>query len=120
MKHSYMLTGIAVILISLFVQYAAAQTKTGDGFWVVESSLAAPRDVTVRFYGEGSVLIYEEHLMGVRMDVGKRRTRRKLDGSLLDARAAWQVYGRATEDRGIVAARFGVDPGGTSSWSSQR
>jgi hypothetical protein len=120
MKHSYILTGIAVILISLFVQSAAAQTKSADGFWVVESSLAAPRDVTVRFYEEGSVLIYEEHLMGVRMDVSKRRTRRKLDRSLCEVRAAWQVNKRATEDRGIVAARFGVDPGGTSSWGSQR
>jgi len=120
MKRSNILTGIAVILLSLFVGSAGAQTKTGNGFWVVESSLAAPRDVKVRFYEEGNVLIYEEHLTGVRMDVSKRRTRRKLDQSLLDARAVWQENKRALEDRGLVAARFGVIAGGISSWGNQR
>jgi len=119
MKRSYILTGIVVILLSLMVQTAGAQAKTGDGFWVVESSLAAPQDVIVRFYEQGNVLIYEEHLTGVRMDISSRSTRRKLDRSLLDAQAAWQESKRALQDRGLVAARFGIDPKNIS-WSNQR
>lgn len=117
MKRQYILIYIAVILMGLFGLRAGAQTNGGGGFWVVESSLAAPRDVIVRFYEERNVLIYEEHLMGVRMDVSKRRTRRKLDQSLLDARVVWQANKRTTGDRGLVAARFGIEPKSIS-WSN--
>lgn len=129
MNRSSILSGIAVILLSLSARSVCAQT--GDGFWVVESNLATPRSVTVKFYEEGNRLIYEEHLTGVRMDVSKRRTRRRLDQSLRDARAlakstteegtrsAWQENKRALEDRGLVAARFGVGVAGIS-WSKER
>jgi hypothetical protein len=136
MQRSSILSGIAVILLSLFVQCACAQDEirfgnrkigagvsghqggsghqgeSAEGFWVIESNLATPEIVTVKFYEAGNRLIYEEHLVGVRMDVSKRRTRRRLDQSLRDAQAlarvpaVWQQNERTLEDRGLVAARF--------------
>jgi hypothetical protein len=118
MKHKSILTAVAAVLLSLFVQSAYAQNgngrQTSGGFWVVESNLATPHIVTVRFYEEGKQLIYEEHLTGVRMDVSKGGTRRRLDQSLRDARAAWQESRRVLEDKGLVSARFGI------SWSKER
>lgn len=85
------------MLLSLFVQPACAQSSdsrpVSGGFWVVESNLATPHIVTVRFYEEGNRLICEEHLTGVRMDVRKRGTRRKLDQRLRDALAKARAVG---------------------------
>ena len=97
---------------------SSVPAHTDGGFWVIESNKATPENVIVRFYEEGNLLIYIEHLSGVPMDLSKRKTRRKLDQSLRDARSAWQKNKTLISDKGLVASRFGVTAG--ASWVDWR
>ena len=118
MKRWSILSGIAVILLSLFVQPACAQgsdsRQAGGGFWVVESNLATPHIVTVRFYEEGNRLIYEEHLTGVRMNVSKRRTQRRLDQQLRDVLTLAKARENGAADVSDSARAAGI------SWGKER
>jgi hypothetical protein len=112
------------MVLSLSVRPACAQSSdshpVSSGFWVVESNLATPRIVTVRYYEEGNRLIDEEHLTGVRMDVSKRGTRRRLDQRLRDALALEKV--RAADGEGPARAAGGQDPPRADgvSWNKER
>ncbi|GAA4327154.1 hypothetical protein [Flaviaesturariibacter amylovorans] len=57
---------------------AAAET----GYWVVESNLQRPKEATVYFYNAGHELVYQEALHGVRLNLDRPRTVRRLNNVL--------------------------------------
>lgn len=50
----------ALILISAVCSQAQNKEQINSGFWVVESNINKPEVQTIRFYSDGSKLLYEE------------------------------------------------------------
>ena len=73
------------------------------GFWEVVSNIATPREATVQFYDLERHLIYQEHVVGVELDLKSRRTCRRLNRSLQAALVAWEEHKQVMKDKGLVA-----------------
>jgi hypothetical protein len=95
---------LAIALTSLT---ASAQSPE-RGFWVIITNAANPFFATVKFYDLENHPIYEEQLSGVRLDVNKRKTRKRLNQSLRSALLSWETNKQLLKDKGFVAAQFRV------------
>lgn len=76
---------LAVSLSCLFFIAAAQEKKdhtpkwvSNTGYWVVESNTKTPDISTVYFYNNNDVLVYKEHLEGVRLSLNKRKIKMRL------------------------------------------
>ena len=78
------------------------------GFWVIVTNLNIPDSATIQFYDQKNVLLYEEHIAGFRFDTGKKRTRRRLNESLVIAMEAWNRDKETLKDKGIVSEKFRI------------
>jgi hypothetical protein len=111
MKSLDILSMTIAIGLGLTGASAQAPSRAGtipeNGFWVVVTNEKTPDMATVQFYDLSKHLIYEEHLTGVRFDLSKRITRKRLNQSLQSALIAWDENKQMLEDKGFVAARFG-------------
>lgn len=77
-----------------------------QGFWVIITRDNAPAMTVVRFYNERQVLVYEEHLDGVRLDGSNHRVQQRLNKSLRTALVAWEGNRKVMRDQGLVAMLF--------------
>jgi hypothetical protein len=73
------------------------------GFWEVVSNIATPKEATVQFYDLERHLIYQERVVGVKLDLSSRRTCRRLNRSLQVALLAWEEHKQLMKDKGLVA-----------------
>lgn len=99
--------------ILMFVSLGASarpgkEPKPDNGFWVIVSNEKTPDSSIVQFYDQKSVLLYEEHVNGLRIDIGSKRTRRRLNKSLQTALIAWNKEKELLKDKGFVAAEFKI------------
>lgn len=112
MKSIQVLSIAVIITLSVLTASAQAPSKAGaipeNGFWEVITNEAASGLATVKFYDLSSHLIYEEHLAGVRLDLTRRKTCRRLNQSLQSALVAWEENKQLLKDQGFVAAQFGT------------
>jgi hypothetical protein len=100
-----------VLAIALTTLTASAQNPAQSpdrGFWVIITNAANPYFATVKFYDLENHPIYEEQLSGVRLDVNKRKTRKRLNQSLQSALLSWETNKHLLKDKGFVAAQFRV------------
>jgi hypothetical protein len=74
----------------LFVSAAYAQSDSSfiapwvsdKGYWVLESNIHDPMNNIIRFYNNENVLVYTEHLSGVKLDTNKKKVKMKLKKAL--------------------------------------
>ena len=74
----------------LIVSAANAQTDppivapwaSDKGYWVVETNIHDLQNNIIRFYNNEDELLYTEKLMGVKLDINKRKVKMKLKKAL--------------------------------------
>ena len=98
-------------MIALFLLVATAgfgQQKTKyipeKGHWQLVSNIKDPRTVTVQFYNEEGVMIYEETLYKVKMNPDRKKVRRHLYYALQEAYTEWVAKSKV-QSNNLVAKR---------------
>jgi hypothetical protein len=94
-----------VLLIS--VSAAHAQVKQNDlpekGFYVLINNKDSANATTVQFYNDNQQLIYEEKLMGRKLNLDRKKVRRSLNSCLNKALLAWNYKKEVLLDKNWVA-----------------
>ncbi|HVU94522.1 MAG TPA: hypothetical protein VHE34_04825 [Puia sp.] len=93
-------------IVGLMMIIVAMKPPPEQGFWVIITRDNAPAMTVVRFYNERQVLVYEEHLDGVRLDGSNHRVQQRLNKSLRTALVAWEGNRKVMRDQGLVAMLF--------------
>ena len=60
----------------------AAPWVSDKGYWVVETNIHDPLNNMIHFYNNENGLVYTEKLVGVKLDVNKRKVKMKLKKAL--------------------------------------
>ena len=95
-------TTFATILLLLNLSANAQQKRPDDGFWVVQNNVASPKQSVVYFYSTDQTMIYKEEISGVRINLNKRKTVKRLNAALREAVLAWN------QKKGIEANSYFV------------
>lgn len=99
----------SVLLLSTICLEAVAQKKNDyvpeKGFWQLISNKHDKKTVTVQFYNEDKVLMYEETLHA-RLNVNRKKTRRELCEALSEAYKSWSFNHARPEATNLIAKRM--------------
>ncbi|HEU4470060.1 MAG TPA: hypothetical protein VFR58_03175 [Flavisolibacter sp.] len=91
-------------LLSFSAQSQAAEPSS-EGFWVVQHQVKTPRQSVIYFYNGDKQLIYKEEITGVRINLKKRKTVRRLNAVLNEAETAWKQE-KALQANTLVMNKF--------------
>ena len=99
-------TSLLAIAFSFATMISFAQEKHGSspgwvsdkGFWVVESNIEKPNDHIIRFYTNDNVLVYKETLIGVKLNIERRKVKMKLKKALDETIVAWESKKEPAEE----------------------
>lgn len=90
---------------------ATAQRNTprwvsAKGYWVVESNIHDTRHACIYFYANDNTLVHKETIDGVKLPVGRTRTKMKLKKALETVVDAWAAGHPCDSAQNVVAALF--------------
>jgi hypothetical protein len=101
------------MLIAFSMNCAAQEEKiftpkwiSPNGYWVVESNIKTPLNSIIYFYNNDNQVIYKEKLVGIRINIKKRKTLMGLRKILEASVAAWNTKQSPGENRLLVANAF--------------
>lgn len=77
-----------------------------EGYWVVESNTASPKNSTVYFYTNQAILIYKENVTGKKINVKRKKTVFQLNQVLRQSIIAWNREQVVKENDMLVKNRL--------------
>lgn len=102
----YLLVISVIFFLSLFSATTFAQKKSyvpEKGYWVLVSNVHEKNNTTVRFYDDGSNLMYEEKVTGVKLNINRRKTLKHLKSALEKTMLAWNGSKEIKYNSGLLA-----------------
>jgi hypothetical protein len=117
MKKAFGLLTLTVLLSAAGISAAAQDEPTpavqktprwvsAKGYWMVEGNINEPRHSYVYFYNNENVLVHKDTIDGVKLTVGRRRTKMKLKKALEIVVDAWAAGQPPAVSNQAVAALF--------------
>jgi hypothetical protein len=101
---------IAVSGLSAQEQIARKNKTPGwisnKGFWQIESNIHSPDTCIVYFYNTENVLVYREHLKGIKLDLRKARVKMRLKKALETRLKVWNNNPVLQHDQQVVSLLF--------------
>ncbi|MGE5519334.1 MAG: hypothetical protein ACM3VS_05340 [Candidatus Dadabacteria bacterium] len=106
MKKQLSLSIAFIILSSIFTfgfgQQEIQRSISGNGYWVVESNTKTPKISILYFYTNDNVLVYKEHVQGIKIKINKRKVVNRLNNVLEQSLIAWKQQNLPAENRMLV------------------
>ena len=75
-----------------------------NGYWVIESNKKTPRQSVVHFYTNEGVQVYQEEVVGKKINLNKRKTRMRLKQVLDRSLASWQQDQPLDHNAGLLVS----------------
>lgn len=94
--HTIVLAGASLLLSTI---EAAAQKKAlppDCGTWQLVSNVRTPKSVSLQFYNNDGILMYEEVLEGRRLNPDRKKVAAQLNNTLVEAHQTWMKDRYAT------------------------
>ena len=106
---TYLLLLTLMLLLAAGIDAAAQKVplaKVNKGFWVLESNIKTPETTIAYFYNKDHILVYKERIEGVKLNLGKRKTRKQLNAVLHQSLAAWENEKVLKQNSQLLASRL--------------
>lgn len=100
-------------LVTLFILSGASQLQAqkrepmpDNATWQLVSNINNKSTVTVQFYTNDGILMYEETLHNVKLNIQKKKTVRKLNAVLKQVHSNWVINRSKTAETDLIARKL--------------